>query len=331
MPVSHRISTGRRSSSNSHHPSGPKTFRSQFFWVWPPRIRPPCSCCCVKNTPLPLSTFQNVCTALFLPFLLLLDAGFSCCVLCFLLFVLPWLPLCCCLWCCFVAVVATVFAAAFAAAVEKPNPPFQLLTKCLFCFLLFVLLLNLFVLLLLLFFMFVLLLQLLSLPVGAICAPVCATCFCVCGLFFFCCSCCFLISACTVVSVLCAASLCAAAFCCSLLLLPLLRAQLAPTLQTPPKFHEKKSENGGRGKKGEILGSPAEGVPRRGPEGWCPEGWGTRLLGPEGWRFKGCTPKPRKSGARRGPNFALFFSSPATIFILSSSLGGRFVEFWWCD
>ena len=30
------------------------------------------------------------------------------------------------------------------------------------------------------------------------------------------------------------------------------------------------------------------------------------------------------------PKISLFFPSPATIFILSSSLGGRFVEFWWC-
>ena len=32
------------------------------------------------------------------------------------------------------------------------------------------------------------------------------------------------------------------------------------------------------------------------------------------------------------PKISLFsFPPPATIFILSSSLGGRFVEFWWCD
>ena len=243
LPVSHRISTGRRSSSNSHHPSGPKTFRSQFFWVWPPRIRPPCSCCCVKNTPLPLSTFQNVCTALFLPFLLLLDAGFSCCVLCFLLFVLPWLPLCCCLWCCFVAVVATVFAAAFAAAGKKPNTPFQLLTKCLFCFLLFVLLLILFVLFLLLFFMFVLCAQL--------------------------------------------ASACAAV--------------------------------------------QQRVVPRRGREGWCPEGWGPGLLGPElgpeGWRFEG--PNLEKVWPRRvgGPKFRAFFPLPPLFSFFLRLLGVVSFEF----
>ena len=43
------------------------------------------------------------------------------------------------------------------------------------------------------------------------------------------------------------------------------RAQLAPTLQTPPKFHEKtprerkRAKMVGEGKKGEILGGPAEG------------------------------------------------------------------------
>ena len=49
------------------------------------------------------------------------------------------------------------------------------------------------------------------------------------------------------------------------------------------------------------------------------------------------TPSPDSSPSRRTspppvrPKFRSFFPSPATIFILSSSLGGRFVEFWWCD
>ena len=50
-------------------------------------------------------------------------------------------------------------------------------------------------------------------------------------------------------------------------------------------------------------------------------------------------PSPRHPASETPPpetlrwtaqNFALFFPSPATIFILSSSLGGRLVEFWWC-
>ena len=51
-----------------------------------------------------------------------------------------------------------------------------------------------------------------------------------------------------------------------------------------------------------------------GPEGWSPEGWG-----PEG-------------PSAGPPKISFFFSlSPATIFFLSSlSLGGPFVEFWWC-
>ena len=87
-----------------------------------------------------------------------------------------------------------------------------------------------------------------------------------------------------------------------------------PTLQ-PPKFYEKTPRErkrakmgAGEGKKGEILGCPAEGGPRGGspkagvPKGGGPEGWG----GPKG----GCP-----------EDFALFFPSPATIFILSSSWG----------
>ena len=72
-------------------------------------------------------------------------------------------------------------------------------------------------------------------------------------------------------------------------------------------------------------------VPRRGVEGWCPEGWC-----PEGWprKVEPQTVGPRRVGAPKGgapncggPKFRAFFPSPATIFILSSSLGGRFVEF----
>ena len=62
------------------------------------------------------------------------------------------------------------------------------------------------------------------------------------------------------------------------------RAQLAPTLQTPPKFHEKthserqkKNEMGaGEGKKSEILGGPAEG----GYRGGAPKGGGSKGAGP---------------------------------------------------
>ena len=50
------------------------------------------------------------------------------------------------------------------------------------------------------------------------------------------------------------------------------------------------------------------------PEGWePPKGGGSRRVGPP------------KGG---GPKISRFFPSPV---ILSSSLGGRFVEFWWCD
>ena len=59
-------------------------------------------------------------------------------------------------------------------------------------------------------------------------------------------------------------------------------------------------------------------VPRRVPEGWCPKA-GVRRVGapggaPKGWRFEGWA--PQGGGAH---NFAFFFPSPATIFILSSS------------
>ena len=63
----------------SHHPSGPTPLAFIVLGVLPPPLPPPtfgppCSCCCVKNPPLPLLTFQNVRTAvvaffvLFLPF-----------------------------------------------------------------------------------------------------------------------------------------------------------------------------------------------------------------------------------------------------------------------
>ena len=95
--------------------------------------------------------------------------------------------------------------------------------------------------------------------------------------------------------------------------------------KTPPKFHEKtprererKSENGGgRGKQGRNFGrSGGGGVPRGAPKAGVQ---------------KGGAPKsgaPRKLGC---PKFRVFSPTPATIFILSSSLGCRFVEFWWCE
>ena len=55
------------------------------------------------------------------------------------------------------------------------------------------------------------------------------------------------------------------------------------------------------------------------PEGWGPEGWGPnpeKGWGPEGWGPEGWGPEGW--GAQ---NFALFFPSPATIFLLSSLLG----------
>ena len=97
-------------------------------------------------------------------------------------------------------VVATVFAAAFTDAVEKPNPPLQLLTKCLYLLLLSVLLLLLFLLLLL--------------PVGAVRAAVCLLAL----LFLFC-----------VLLLL----LCAVAFC--LLFVLLLLPLFGPlTVEKPP-------------------------------------------------------------------------------------------------
>ena len=46
--VSHRIPTGRRSSSPLH------------LSIWLSAFGPPCCCSCVKNSPLPLLTFQNI-------------------------------------------------------------------------------------------------------------------------------------------------------------------------------------------------------------------------------------------------------------------------------
>ena len=42
------------------------------------------------------------------------------------------------------------------------------------------------------------------------------------------------------------------------------------------------------------------------------------------------TPPPPDPLRQTAQNSALFLPSPATIFILSSSLGAPFVEFWWC-
>ena len=165
-------------------------------------------CCCVKNTPLPLSTFQNVCTAfvaffvLFLSCFLLLDAGVSCCVLFFQLFVLLLLPLLRLTDVSGVDFVAAFVAAAVAAALGSlmKNPPLQLLTKCLCCFSCCLLLFFLpFVMPLLLFFMFVfvlLLLLLLILRVFFSCVAVwCSLCCCFCAFgcsgIFCCCCCCF--------------------------------------------------------------------------------------------------------------------------------------------
>ena len=149
MPVSHRISTGRRSSSL--HPSttlrGSTPLGLNFSGFGLTAFGPPCSCCCVQKPTLaafdlPKCLYCCCCfLCCFAIFLLLLDVGFSCCGLFFLLFVLLLLPLlrfavvygvafdaavsccCCCLCCC--------FCRCFGAAVRKSNPPLQLLTKCL--------------------------------------------------------------------------------------------------------------------------------------------------------------------------------------------------------
>ena len=62
FPVSHRICTGRHSSSPPPPPTTlraptPLGLNSVFGFS---AFGPLCSCCCVKNTPLPLLTFQNV-------------------------------------------------------------------------------------------------------------------------------------------------------------------------------------------------------------------------------------------------------------------------------
>ena len=159
-------------------------------------------------------TFPNVCTAFVafcLPFLLLLDAGFSCCVLfsccsCYSCCRFCGLLFCCC-FCCFAA----------ALLLHLPLPLKNPTTLATFD--------KIFVLFLLLFVLLLLLIMLLSLPVGAFCAAVCATCFCVCGLFFSCCACCFFISACTVLHFLLFV----------LLLLPLLGRQ--PLKKTHPCWY----------------------------------------------------------------------------------------------
>ena len=142
--LSHRISAGRHSSPSPfpiHHPSAPHTSWPQLFWVClSPAFGPPCSCCCVKNTPLPLLTFQNVCTAfcavfdifcccLMLAFLVV--RCFSCCSCCFaaalrfavvhgvafVLLPILLLSLLLLLCCCFVAAAAGAFKS---PTVEKP-------------------------------------------------------------------------------------------------------------------------------------------------------------------------------------------------------------------
>ena len=61
--------------------------------------------------------------------------------------------------------------------------------------------------------------------------------------------------------------------------------------------------------------------------GGAPKGWGPK---PE--KIGSRTVEPQRVGPRtvEGPKFRVFFPSPATMLILSSSLGGPFVEFWWC-
>ena len=91
LPVSHRISTGLLSSS-SPPPFGAHTSLALICLgvpsPLPPHSGPPCSCCCVKITPLPLLTFPNVCAVV---------ATFCCCLM------LAFLVVCCfsCCSCCF--------------------------------------------------------------------------------------------------------------------------------------------------------------------------------------------------------------------------------------
>ena len=74
---------------------GPKPLGLNCSGFGPPAFGLPCSCCCVQNTPLPLLTFQNVCTA-FVAFNAVLVI-FCCCLM------LAFLVVCCfsCCTCCF--------------------------------------------------------------------------------------------------------------------------------------------------------------------------------------------------------------------------------------
>ena len=62
-----------------------------------------------------------------------------------------------------------------------------------------------------------------------------------------------------------------------------------------------------------------------GTEGWGPEGVCQEGLGPEGWRPEGWGPKGG------GPKISRFFPPlPPQFSFFLLSLGGPFVEFWWC-
>ena len=115
-----------------------------------------------------------------------------------------------------------------------------------------------------------------------------------------------------------------------------------------PKQHQNSTRPPGK-KKSEILGRPGGGrVPRRAPKaasrkvgsrtvgpknggskGGAPKGGGPNLekVGPRGWAPKGGAPK---GGAPKagGPKILRFFSVSRSLFL--PSLGGRFVEVWWC-
>ena len=76
-----------------------------------------------------------------------------------------------------------------------------------------------------------------------------------------------------------------------------------------------------------------------GSGGWRVGWWAGRAVGGSGGghggTLKGLGPEgvgARRVGVPKGgrPEISLFFPSPATIFILSSFLGGLLVEFWWC-
>ena len=123
----------------------------------------------------------------------------------------------------------------------------------------------------------------------------------------------------------------------------------------------------GRGNGGSPGGrAGGEGVGINPEKEWGPEGLRTRRVGPEMWGPEGWGPNPEKGWRQEGwgqeewarspegwgaQNFALFFPSPASIFILFFSLwgssrvffslqvssrvflplsGGLLVEFWWC-